>query len=82
MSLELDRGQGGQRTGERSEAFLLRCWQEADGGAGGASAWRFSLTHIDTKREKKGFTDLEAVLAYLHQILAAKNFKNWEEERP
>jgi hypothetical protein len=78
MSLELDRGQGSLQAGERSHAFLLRCWQEPDGGAGGAPAWRFSLTHIDAKREKKGFADLEALMAYLHQILAEKNCTNME----
>jgi hypothetical protein len=81
MSLELDRGHGSQRTGERSQAFLLRCWQEADGGAGGGPAWRFSLTHIDAKREKRGFADLEALLAYLHQILATKNCTTTEGEQ-
>jgi hypothetical protein len=82
MTLELGGGQGSPQVEGRTYAFLLRCWQEADGGAGGAPAWRFSLTHVDSKREKKGFTDLEVVLAYLQQILDAKNCKNWEEERP
>jgi hypothetical protein len=81
MSLELDRGHGSQRTGERSQAFLLRCWQEPDGDAGGGPAWRFSLTHIDAKREKKGFANLDAVLAYLHQILAEKNRTTSEGEQ-
>ena len=78
MSLELGGGQGSQPAGECSHAFLLRCWHEPDGGAGGAPAWRFSLTHIDARREKKGFADLYAVLAYLHQILVEKNCTNSE----
>ncbi len=81
MSLELEGGQERQRAGECSHAFLLRCWKEPDGGVGGAPAWRFSLTHIDAKREKKGFTDLDAVLAYLHQILAEKNRTTTEGEQ-
>jgi hypothetical protein len=59
---------------------LLRCWQEPEGGVAGAPAWHFSLTHIDAKREKKGFADLEALMAYLHQILATKNCINSEGE--
>jgi hypothetical protein len=81
MSLELDGGQESQRAGERSHAFLLRCWQEPDGDAGGAPAWRFSLTHIDAKREKRGFADLEALMAHLHQILATKNCITSEGEQ-
>ncbi len=81
MSLELDGGQESQRAGERSHAFLLRCWQEPNGDAGRGLAWRFSMTHIDTKREKKGFADLEALMAHLHQILADKNCTSSEGEQ-
>ena len=67
-----DKWDGGRRrqpAGERSHAFLLRCWLEPGSGPDGASIWRFSLTLIDKRREPKGFTELEAVLAHLNQIL-------------
>ncbi|MEJ2708647.1 MAG: hypothetical protein P8074_13600 [Anaerolineales bacterium] len=54
---------------EPSHAFLLRCWQEPDGD--GELAWRFSLTYINEKREKRGFANLEAVTTYLQKMLAA-----------
>jgi hypothetical protein len=53
---------------EPSHAFLLRCWQEPD--QEGVITWRFSLTFISEKREKKGFTDLETLVAYLQQTLS------------
>jgi hypothetical protein len=56
---------------EISHAFLLRCWQEPDDD--GELAWRFSLTHINEKREKKGFLNLEALVSFLQQFLAAFN---------
>jgi len=58
---------------ERSHAFLLRCWQEPGSDPDGASTWRFSLILIDKRREPKGFTELEAVLAHLNQILMEDN---------
>ena len=53
---------------ERSHTSLLRCWQEPDGD--GKPTWRFTLTHIDRRRERKGFACLEAVFAYLQGFLA------------
>jgi hypothetical protein len=78
MAMELDEEPKSQRGEDRSHAFLLRCWHERGGGVGGKTAWRFSLTHIDSKRDKKGFADLEALIAYLHQILMEKNCTDLE----
>jgi hypothetical protein len=69
MVIELDGSKGLQRKRARSHAFLLRCWQVQTESTNGESTWRFSLTHINTTREKKGFADLEALMTYLHQIL-------------
>jgi hypothetical protein len=52
---------------EPSYAFLLRCWKEPDEDA--EHFWHFLLINIDEKQEKKSFTDLEAVVAYLQQTL-------------
>ena len=59
-------------SGDRSHTFLLRCWEEPDGGTDGQPVWRFSMTRIDRSREPKGFADLEAVVAYLRQILTTQ----------
>jgi hypothetical protein len=56
---------------EPAHAFLLRCWQEPD--EEGKNAWRFSLTHINKERQRKGFVNLEALVAYLGQILPTAN---------
>jgi hypothetical protein len=80
MSLELEGGQKSRRVVGPSRAFLLRRWQEAEGSAGDAPTWRFSLTHIDSTREKKGFADLEGVLAYLQQILKIEDRTTSEGE--
>jgi len=69
MSLELDGDHVGQRMGERSQSFLLRCWLEPDESPAVGAVWRFSLTHINKNLEKKGFADLEAVVTYLQHIL-------------
>lgn len=74
---------GGQKhlqAGKDSHAFLLRCWQEP--GVGGELTWRFSLTHIEAKREKKGFADLEAVMAHVRKILIGKKSSTSEGEQP
>ena len=60
-------GQGHKRMVELSCTFILHCWKELDGD--GEPAWRFSLTHINKNREKKGLADLEAVVTYLQHIL-------------
>jgi hypothetical protein len=75
--------QGGQRhqqAGKNSHAFLLRCWQEPE--VGGALRWRFSLTHIGVKRNKKGFTNLEALMAHVQKILIGKISSTSEGEQP
>ena len=81
MTIEFESGQRNRRVGERSHAFLLRCWQEPDGSLEGEAAWRFSLFRIDNRREPKGFTDLEAVLDYLRQILVENNCSPSEREQ-
>ena len=71
--------QGTRQMAEISHAFLLRCWQELDGD--GKLAWRFSLTLINEKREKKGFLNLEALVAHLQQFLAAYDLSGLTHDR-
>jgi len=69
MEIEFESSQRNRWVGERSHAFLLRCWQEPDGSLEGGAAWRFSLTYINAKRLKKGFASLESLTAYLQNVL-------------
>ena len=69
MAIEFESNQKNRWMGEGSHTFLLRCWQEPDGGQGKGTAWRFSLTYINAKREKKGFTNLESLVAYLQNVI-------------
>ena len=69
MAIEFESNQKNRWMGEGSHTFLLRCWQEPEGGPGEAVTWRFSLTHINAKREKKGFANLEGLVAYLQNVL-------------
>jgi hypothetical protein len=57
---------------ERFHAFLLHCWHVPGSGPGEESGWRFSLTHVNKIRLKKGFAGIEALMAYLEQVLAAE----------
>ncbi|MCA9983041.1 MAG: hypothetical protein KDE59_02060 [Anaerolineales bacterium] len=47
-------------------AYLLRCWRES-GPPGEPPAWRFSLEGVQD-RQRHGFADLEALLAYLARV--------------
>lgn len=80
-----DESDGGREThrsvGVRSHAFLLRCWQEPGSTPDGVSAWRFSLTDIEAGRQKKGFATLEALMAYLWQVLQDMNCSTLEGEQ-
>ena len=44
------------------QAYLLRCWQE------GQAGWRIRLQNVQTG-EQIGFTNLEAMLAFLRGLL-------------
>ncbi len=46
-------------------SFLLRLWQVSEGGR---PAIRISLENTQT-RERRGFTDLEALLAFLRESM-------------
>lgn len=64
---------------EHPQSFLLRCWKEPDGN--GEFVWRFSLTHINKTRHKRGFANLDALIAYLNQRLSAADSHVSEGER-
>lgn len=57
---------------ELHQVFLLHCWHEPGSLLAEEAAWRFSLTHVNKIRLKKGFADIEELTAYLEQALAAE----------
>lgn len=52
-------------------AYLLRCWQEGDASKD-YRTWRFSLEGVQNN-QRHGFADLQALLAFLQQIIQPKN---------
>ena len=52
----------------RYSAYLLRCWRESEAN-GTAPVWRFSLEGVQD-RQRHGFADLAALLAFLERITA------------
>jgi hypothetical protein len=59
-------GHAGPRETPRYGAYLLRYWEVRSDRPGQPSTWRFSLEEAGTD-ERRGFRDLEALLAYLEQ---------------
>ena len=48
----------------RRQAYLLRCWQEADG------SWRYSVESVDGRSwPRRGFANQADLLVYLQTIL-------------
>ncbi len=52
-----------------NRAYLLRCWQERDAAPGKEPRWRFSLEEVLHERRRKGFDNLEALVAFLRAEL-------------
>lgn len=52
----------------RYRAFMLRCWEVRSAAPGGPVTWRFGLEDPDT-RQRHGFADLEALVAFLGEEL-------------
>jgi len=44
------------------QAYLIRCWQEG-------TAWRFSLEGIGAEHQRRGFSRLEDLAAFIEQDL-------------
>jgi len=56
-------GQDSKGNGGR-QAYLLRCWQEADG------CWRYSVEVVDGRSlPRRGFSSRANLLAHLHTAL-------------
>jgi hypothetical protein len=51
-------------------AYLLRYWREREAAPGTEPRWRFSVEEIFHRRRRKGFSSLEALIAFLRAELA------------
>jgi hypothetical protein len=67
------RGQSEQD--ELYRAYLLRCWQERDGGAYEGRLWRFTVEEIFGERRRHGFASLEALASFLRVELTREGSK-------
>ncbi|MFB0534034.1 MAG: hypothetical protein ACETWR_03515 [Anaerolineae bacterium] len=48
-----------------NRAYLLRCWWEGETAPGKELRWRFWLEEVLHERRQKGFSSLEALVAFL-----------------
>ena len=55
--------------GSPYRAYLLRCWREEGTPSCQAPRWRFSVEDILQHRSRRGFEDLDALVAFLRAEL-------------
>lgn len=61
-------------------AYLLRCWQEGEAASGKEPPWRFSVEEILPERRRKGFSSLEALVAFLRAELDSSEDEPSDDE--
>jgi hypothetical protein len=61
-------------------AYLLRCWQEGETAPGQEPRWRFWLEEVMYERRQKGFSNLEALFAFLQAELTSGEKALFDEE--
>jgi hypothetical protein len=62
-------------------AYLLRCWQEKEATPSQAPPWRFYVEEILPERHfKKGFSNLDALFAFLQAELAGGEAEPFDDE--
>jgi hypothetical protein len=64
---------------ELYRAYLLRCWQEGDGGAYEGRLWRFAVEEISGERRRRGFGSFQALVAFLKGELTREGDKPFGE---
>jgi hypothetical protein len=62
-------------------SFLLRCWQEGEASPGEEAEWRFSVEEVVDEPRRKGFSNLEAVCAFLRDQLMGTQSGDKTSER-
>jgi hypothetical protein len=46
-------------------AYLIRCWHERDAPADASPTWRFSVEEVLGEGHRRGFDDVELLIAFL-----------------
>jgi hypothetical protein len=59
----------GRKRDHPIRAYLLRCWQEGQAPPGEKARWRFSVEGVLHKQPRRGFDDLESLVAFLQDEL-------------
>jgi hypothetical protein len=59
---------GGRHYPDR--AYLLRCWREGSSAFDGENRYRFFVEEVLGERWRRGFTSVEALIAFLQAELA------------
>jgi hypothetical protein len=59
-----------KKTSRPVRAYLVRCWQEGQSTTDGRHVWRFSAEEVLHERRQIGFSNLEALVAFLRAELA------------
>jgi hypothetical protein len=54
-------------------AYLVRCWQEGEPSCDEGHRWRFSVEEVLHERRQRGFSGLEALLAFLRTELVGED---------
>ena len=62
----------------RYQAYMLRFWETQVAQPGCPSSWRFSLEDPHT-RERHGFADLEAMTAFLRDLIGGKDLSGFRK---
>jgi len=63
-----------------NHAYLLRCWQEGEAASGKESLWRFLVEEILPEQRRKGFNNLEALIAFLRAELDSSEDEPSDDE--
>jgi P pilus assembly chaperone PapD len=61
-------------------AYLLRCWREGEAASDREPLWRFSVEEILPERRRKGFNNLEALIAFLRAELEGSEDEPSDDE--
>jgi predicted FMN-binding regulatory protein PaiB len=46
-------------------AYLIRCWHERNASPDASPTWRFSIEEVLGERHRRGFDDVESLIAFL-----------------
>ena len=67
-----------QETSPSYRAYLVRCWRDRSS-SDEEHPWRFSVEEVLHERRRKGFSNLEALFAFLQAELACSSDGSTDE---